>query len=344
MKKDIYIIENSINKKVYIGQSVDVAHRWEQHLSESRTTRKSLISRAINKHGYDKFFYRILESQIENFDEREQYWIREYSSLTPNGYNISSGGAGIGTGIDHPNSNFKTAEELESLLKDIIENKISFAAISKKYGTTSSTVSSINLGKAYFNENLDYPLRVSRFTKEKIDQITYSLKYECDKTFSQISKEYQIDKSYLFDINKGESHHRSYLKYPLREKNAWRSLNDIYKLIIQDLKGASPQKEIAKKYNISVNAVTAINLGRQYFDENESYPIRKNPQNTGKSRKSISPNELKEIERLLRETTLSVQKISERFEISAGTVRNINNGQVKKYYSPTIKYPIRRPK
>lgn len=31
--KDIYIITNDINNKVYIGQSVNPAHRWEQYKS-----------------------------------------------------------------------------------------------------------------------------------------------------------------------------------------------------------------------------------------------------------------------------------------------------------------------
>ena len=33
MVKDIYIIKNKFNSKVYIGQSVNPAHRWEQYRS-----------------------------------------------------------------------------------------------------------------------------------------------------------------------------------------------------------------------------------------------------------------------------------------------------------------------
>ena len=36
MIKDIYIIKNRINSKVYIGQSVNAKQRWAAHLSNAR--------------------------------------------------------------------------------------------------------------------------------------------------------------------------------------------------------------------------------------------------------------------------------------------------------------------
>ena len=79
MKKDIYLIKNDINKKVYIGQSVDAKNRFAQHKSEARlNTNKMLIHKAIRKYGEEHFSLIILESQIENYDERERYWIQYY--------------------------------------------------------------------------------------------------------------------------------------------------------------------------------------------------------------------------------------------------------------------------
>ena len=38
MKKDIYIIKNDINDKVYIGKTVDVHQRWAQYHSLVKKT------------------------------------------------------------------------------------------------------------------------------------------------------------------------------------------------------------------------------------------------------------------------------------------------------------------
>ena len=48
LKKDIYIIKNDINNKVYIGQTFNIKHRWEQYESEYRKKdAKQLITKAI---------------------------------------------------------------------------------------------------------------------------------------------------------------------------------------------------------------------------------------------------------------------------------------------------------
>ena len=108
MKKDIYLIKNDINEKVYIGQSVNAANRFAQHKSEARLkSNQMLIHKAIRKYGEEHFELVILEKQVENFDEREKFWIQFYNSLQPNGYNICVGGEGTGFGIFHPLAKIK---------------------------------------------------------------------------------------------------------------------------------------------------------------------------------------------------------------------------------------------
>lgn len=63
MLKDIYIIKNKINNKVYIGQAIDTKKRFLSHLSRSKNnTDNSPIHDAINKYGRENFYYEILES------------------------------------------------------------------------------------------------------------------------------------------------------------------------------------------------------------------------------------------------------------------------------------------
>jgi len=77
--------------KVYIGQTVKTLHeRIKGHKKSS--TNCTLLKRAIDKYGDEMKYEHIEEIPDEILDEREIYWIREYNSLAPNGYNCSSGG------------------------------------------------------------------------------------------------------------------------------------------------------------------------------------------------------------------------------------------------------------
>ena len=50
MRKDIYIIRNDINKKVYIGQAKNAKTRFQGHCKPS-SANNEIIGRAINKYG-----------------------------------------------------------------------------------------------------------------------------------------------------------------------------------------------------------------------------------------------------------------------------------------------------
>jgi len=90
----IYIIKNSINNKVYIGQTTQsVEVRFKQHIKCLKSNSKQAVSRAIKKYGKDKFFYEVLEKcTIEKLDEKEEYYIKKYSSFSK-GYNLNGGGS-----------------------------------------------------------------------------------------------------------------------------------------------------------------------------------------------------------------------------------------------------------
>lgn len=91
----IYKITNTINNKIYIGQTVNPQKRWLKHLSVARSDYKynSYFYNAINKYGSDNFKFEVIEEcNVLCMDERESFWIKELNSLTPNGYNLTPGG------------------------------------------------------------------------------------------------------------------------------------------------------------------------------------------------------------------------------------------------------------
>lgn len=90
----IYKITNLLDGKIYIGQSLDIFHRWSKHC---QNLSDSLLHQAINKQGIENFSFQILEQcNKESLDEREKYWIQFYNSYTnapnSNGYNMNEGG------------------------------------------------------------------------------------------------------------------------------------------------------------------------------------------------------------------------------------------------------------
>ena len=277
MKKDIYKITNLINNKIYIGQSVNMKHRWEQHVSSSKHNPKNVIDRAIKKYGEENFSIEKIET-VENYNEREKYWIQKFNSINPSiGYNVAVGGEGVGNGIESAVAKIAFQEKLNSIIDDIRNSKLNFNTIAEKDNITPGSVSEINNGRYYRQEDLEYPLRENKKTEEFYKRLIYSISHELDKSLTDIAKEYELSISYVKEINLGTSRWRNYLKYPLRASYSYRVGYKNFEKIVFDLQNSTlSQKEIAQKHNVSVNVVSQINTGKAYKKENINYPIRKN--------------------------------------------------------------------
>lgn len=93
----IYCIENIINHKRYIGQSINIYQRWKTHNSDlnNRKHHNDYLQRAWDKYGADNFIFYILECCNPSLlDDLEVKYIREFNSDNKfNGYNLNSGGS-----------------------------------------------------------------------------------------------------------------------------------------------------------------------------------------------------------------------------------------------------------
>ena len=115
----IYIITNTVNNKSYIGQSINIEKRWQQHKCSNE--RKPLY-RAFKKHGLDKFRFEILvECKQEELDQNEIQCIAEYGSYGKGGYNLTSGGKRCPANKDIEAE--INSSSLEDTLKDALEHK-----------------------------------------------------------------------------------------------------------------------------------------------------------------------------------------------------------------------------
>lgn len=94
----IYKIQNKINGKVYIGQSIDIFSRWATGHTIAQEKNKHLKSSYL-KYGFDNFSFEILRKIKSTTLAQvllncfESYYIEKYQSMNPSkGYNKRTGG------------------------------------------------------------------------------------------------------------------------------------------------------------------------------------------------------------------------------------------------------------
>lgn len=222
MEKAIYLIENKINHKKYVGQSKNPTQRFLEHTYKSSKKDNSLINKAIQKYGKENFSFTIL-GWFEDYNEKEKYYISYFQSLAPNGYNIQKGGEEppYHSRENHPRT-FLTEEQVKSIQKDLQNYSLSLEQIRKKYRISKDILRHIKDGSSWHDENLHYPLRP---TQKELNTIK---------------------------VNK--------VKELLKTTNL-------------------SQADIGKQVGWNRSAITMINIGKNYFDKNEQYPIRKPQRN-----------------------------------------------------------------
>lgn len=94
----IYKITNEINGKVYIGQTTrPLNQRWWEHLKPSRY-KKSALTAAIQKYGKESFIVEEIDgaNSLSELNYLEKHYIYKHRTLSPNGYNLLSGGGNLG--------------------------------------------------------------------------------------------------------------------------------------------------------------------------------------------------------------------------------------------------------
>lgn len=92
----IYKIQNKINNKVYIGQSIDIKRRLNWHKKYYPTKIHRALYSAFEKYGIENFTFEVIEELNEKeLNEREIYWIEFFNSFGTNGYNLTKGGNNI---------------------------------------------------------------------------------------------------------------------------------------------------------------------------------------------------------------------------------------------------------
>ena len=92
----IYKITNTVNNKVYIGQTVQAnpKMRWYAHLADARRGKKSYLLDSIRKYGPESFAWEIVDTatSVDELNSKEQYWLNYYRNQGITVYNNREAG------------------------------------------------------------------------------------------------------------------------------------------------------------------------------------------------------------------------------------------------------------
>lgn len=99
-KSEIYVIQNNLNQKKYVGKALDIYRRIKNHVTALNTKNKNENRHLINawhKYGRENFSYYVVEyiynedSKIleQSLKDKELYWIQKLETTNPEkGYNM----------------------------------------------------------------------------------------------------------------------------------------------------------------------------------------------------------------------------------------------------------------
>lgn len=265
----IYVYTNLINGHKYIGQTNDIARRKREHncdfYNKNRKNYDSILARAVRKYGEENFSFKILAENLNQKDANllEDYFIQEFNTKVPNGYNIKDGGQNAST-------SHLTKKEIKGI-KIALKNGKAYWEIEREFDVAQGYISMINHGKYFYDENETYPLMKKQHTKfdEPVQYAVYLLK-NSKLTLEQIGKEVGMCKASIVKINNGTYHHGASDTYPVRKTKAQRNKEAAELLATSD----ATIQEIAHFVGLSENTVRNINNGTYRKYEQYTYPIR----------------------------------------------------------------------
>lgn len=236
----IYITENLINGKKYIG-----SHKTD-NANDSYLGSGLYLKKSIKKYGKDSF-KRIILEEFDTPDDaylKEEFYIKKFNTLSPNGYNISpKGGHRVPGGLSN-----------ETLIK-----------ISKKQKGKS------NIGKAPINKGKTIE---DLYGEKRANEIRNKI-IESNKGKKQSESTIEKRRQKLIGRKNTEE---TKIKMSLASKgkpknydiwNKGKTQLDISKEKIEEIKNIYnkniSQKEIAKLFNLSASCISRILRG--YYDE-----------------------------------------------------------------------------
>jgi group I intron endonuclease len=268
----VYLIKNNLNGKCYVGQTSQkrIERRWQAHCSLKKNIKyQPLIKLAINKYGKENFTFSVLAicTTKEELDRLERKYITEYNSISPNGYNLMTGGT----------SGYEFHEETKQKMSEV------------KLGTslpeTTKERMSISHKERWKSEELRQGM--SQHMKERWQDPEY-----CNKITNVLNKRWASEEAHIIASEKAKAFttekHKRYISEQVKKAQAKpevkAKMDEVYKKqqrpVIDD-NGIIYQsiKEAAEKNNCHGSTIIKVLKGRyktaggrifKYLEEKET--------------------------------------------------------------------------
>jgi len=235
----IYIIQNKLNNKIYIGQTNSIEYRWYCHknnsFNENTSCYDTYIARAIRKYGIDAFNFGVIESydNLDDCNEAEEFWIGYFSSYNNYmGYNIKLGG-----------NNHIMSEETK-----------------QKIGASNKIALTGKILTEEHKNNISLSLKGKEFSQEHRDNLSKVLKGKQNCLGRVLSDETKnkISTSNLGNKNALGTKHGINSRINLSKSKLTLSVEAVENIINDFNNNHIKKKDLAIKYRVSKDTITRI--------------------------------------------------------------------------------------
>lgn len=272
----IYCYKNLKNKRRFVGQSKNIDKTQELIWYSANNIKSPLyyfpLQKAIRKEGIENFEITILDRCDESVAAaKENMWIDRMkgSRERERGYNKTFNGGGF-------QDIYELSENEIKQIQAAIASGMEWEVVYLYFHITFQQIEQINNGELFFDEDEDYPLynvENHQIYDEKY-KLYIAIKYS-SKTLVEIANEFNIEFDVIEGINYGFYKYFDWIDkdvFPIRKYTIYEQASFLIKklLLTTDWKFS----EIARTVGTSYRTVYNINVGKNFYDETLSYPLR----------------------------------------------------------------------
>lgn len=178
----------------------------------------------------------------------------------------------------------------------------------------------------------------AKFDDTVIEEVKSLLEQQIN--FNEIQDRTGVSIPHISEINTGKRRRDESRHYPINEMTCGRKLTSkqVQEIISLLQESNKTNQEIALLYDTSEAAISMINSGKRYYQENIQYPIRKRMKVT--KHKKLNQEELLLLIDDIINTDIPFAQLSAKYGISTTTVYNINRGDTR--FNEQYSYPLRK--
>lgn len=336
--RGIYAIINTVNKRVYVGQSKDINGRIRQHIRtlKNETHKNIRLQRAFNKYGAKSFKAVTLEiSNEENLYERENYWATQYDSFR-SGYNIAK--------IEKKDIVFERTDEQIARYKSckltrenvveichLLNKQVPAPEIGKMFGVSPGTIHGIKQRRNWVkvSKNILTPDKLAKcqkLSKEDVVEICKLINQQVSMIV--IAERFGVTKSTISLIRQRKTYTEITEKLYIEDSPHWSQKklqkDDVIK-ICKLLNEQVPISVIKDMFGVDKSSIEKIRDGRNWKTVSQSLII---PENILKNSR-LNEEEVTEICKLIIKK-IPNKEIADKYGVSVSLVVQIKKMKIWK--------------